>query len=109
MPSVCRPVLQRRTLRRQRVPLSGLVEGGYTDIDCYSHYIASGQSITLGKKFFKLFDPLTLLRKSGSFKTAQKMGRDWFVDEDEPWPDRRVKNGDYIGWRKKQKEASSDE
>ena len=45
----------------------------------------------------------------GSFKTAQKMGRDWFVDEDEPWPDRRVKSGDYIGWRKKQKEASSDD
>ena len=27
----------------------------------------------------------------GSFQTARKMGRDWFVDEDEPWPDRRVR------------------
>ena len=35
----------------------------------------------------------------GSFKTAQKMGRDWFVDDAEPWPDRRVKSGKYIGWR----------
>lgn len=35
----------------------------------------------------------------GSFQTARKMGRDWFVDEDEPWPDRRVKSGKYIGWR----------
>ena len=31
----------------------------------------------------------------GSFVTARKMGRDWFVDEDEPWPDRRVKTGAY--------------
>lgn len=35
----------------------------------------------------------------GSFETAQKMGRDWFVDDAEPWPDRRVKSGKYIGWR----------
>ena len=31
----------------------------------------------------------------GSFETAQKMGRDWFVDDAEPWPDRRVKTGAY--------------
>lgn len=37
----------------------------------------------------------------GSFQTAQKIGRDWFVDEDEPWPDRRVKSGKYRDWRKK--------
>ena len=33
--------------------------------------------------------------KRGSFASAQKLGRDWFVDEDEPWPDRRVKSGAY--------------
>lgn len=32
----------------------------------------------------------------GSFDTAQKIGRDWFVDDAEPWPDRRVKSGKYI-------------
>lgn len=31
----------------------------------------------------------------GSFQTAQKIGRDWFVDENEPWPDRRIKTGKY--------------
>ena len=31
----------------------------------------------------------------GAFATAQKMGRDWFVDDAEPWPDRRVKSGNY--------------
>lgn len=38
---------------------------------------------------------------SGGFKTAQKIGRDWFIDKDEPYPDRRIKSGKYIGWRKK--------
>ena len=37
----------------------------------------------------------------GRFKTAVKVGRDWIIDEDEPWEDRRVKNGKYIDWRKK--------
>lgn len=37
----------------------------------------------------------------GSFKTVQKMGRDWMIDDSEPWPDRRVKSGNYIGWRSK--------
>ena len=35
------------------------------------------------------------LAQRGSFASAQKLGRDWFVDEDEPWPDRRVKSGAY--------------
>jgi hypothetical protein len=34
------------------------------------------------------------------FETAKKMGRDWFIDSDEPYPDNRVKTGKYIGWRK---------
>lgn len=36
----------------------------------------------------------------GSFKTAVKMGRDWFIDENEPWEDNRITTGDYKGWRK---------
>lgn len=39
----------------------------------------------------------------GGFKTAQKIGRNWVIDSEEPWPDRRVKSGKYIGWRKPKK------
>lgn len=35
----------------------------------------------------------------GSYKTAQKIGRDWLIDENEPDVDRRVKSGEYKGWR----------
>lgn len=37
----------------------------------------------------------------GGFQTAKKMGRDWFIDPAEPWPDRRIKSGKYIGARHK--------
>ena len=37
----------------------------------------------------------------GGFKTAQKIGRDWFIDENEPYTDNRIKSGDYIGFRDK--------
>lgn len=30
-----------------------------------------------------------------------KMGRDWFIEEDTPNTDARVKSGEYKGWRKK--------
>ena len=35
----------------------------------------------------------------GGFKTAQKIGRDWLIDDQEPYPDRRVKTGKYKDWR----------
>ena len=35
------------------------------------------------------------------FKTAQKIGRDWVIDDQEPYPDRRVKTGKYKDWRTK--------
>lgn len=28
----------------------------------------------------------------GGFKTARKIGRNWVIDSDEPYPDRRVKS-----------------
>jgi len=40
----------------------------------------------------------------GGFKTAQKMGRDWVIDEDEPYPDNRIKSGEYKNWRKNKQE-----
>ena len=48
-------------------------------------------------------NPIVVRQKAlrGGFTTAQKLGRDWFIDEDEPYEDRRIKTGDYIDWRKK--------
>ena len=37
----------------------------------------------------------------GSFQTARKIGRNWVIEDTEPWPDRRVKTGEYIGWYEK--------
>lgn len=42
-----------------------------------------------------------LMAARGAFKTAQKVGRDWLIDSDEPYPDHRVKSGRYIGARNK--------
>ena len=32
----------------------------------------------------------------GSFETARKIGRNWVIEDGEPWPDHRVKTGKYI-------------
>lgn len=32
----------------------------------------------------------------GGFETARKIGRNWVIDDAEPWPDRRVKTGRYV-------------
>ena len=37
----------------------------------------------------------------GSFQTARKIGRNWVIEDTEPWPDRRVKSGAYVGWHEK--------
>ena len=49
--------------------------------------------------------PVTVSQKCqrGGFKTAQKIGRDWLIDEDEPYTDNRVSSGKYKDWRKKDK------
>ena len=41
------------------------------------------------------------MAQRGGFKTARKIGRNWVIDSEEPWPDRRVKTGEYIGWHEK--------
>jgi len=33
----------------------------------------------------------------GGFKTARKIGRNWVIEEDEPYTDTRVKTGKYRG------------
>lgn len=37
------------------------------------------------------------MAQRGGFETARKIGRNWVIDSKETWPDRRVKNGEYIG------------
>ena len=44
------------------------------------------------------------LAQRGRFDTARKIGRNWVVDDAEPWPDRRVKSGKYRDWRKQKGE-----
>ena len=41
------------------------------------------------------------MAQRGGFQSAQKIGRNWVIDSEEPWPDRRVKSGEYIGWYEK--------
>ena len=37
----------------------------------------------------------------GGFQTAQKIGRDWMIEEDEEWVDHRVSSGKYVGKKRK--------
>lgn len=36
----------------------------------------------------------------GGFKTARKIGRDWFIAKDEPYIDHRIKSGEYVKKKK---------
>lgn len=40
----------------------------------------------------------------GGFQTAFKLGRDWLIDEDEPYSDRRITTGRTIGYRQRRRE-----
>ena len=35
----------------------------------------------------------------GRFKTAQKIGRNWAIDSEEPYIDNRIKTGKFVGKR----------
>ena len=37
----------------------------------------------------------------GTLPGAVKIGRDWLVPENAPYPDERIKTGQYKDWRKK--------
>lgn len=41
----------------------------------------------------------------GSFRTAEKIGRQWFIDPNEEWVDNRIRNGNYVGWREAHEKA----
>lgn len=46
-------------------------------------------------------NPVVVYQKAryGTLRTAKKMGRDWFIDEDEPYVDQRVKSGKYVDFK----------
>ena len=46
-------------------------------------------------------NPLVVYQKAryGTLKTARKLGRDWVIDEDEPYEDKRIKSGKYVDWK----------
>ena len=49
-------------------------------------------------------DPCNARRMAaaGRFITARKIGRNWVIEDGEPWPeDKRVKSGKYTGWYEK--------
>lgn len=47
--------------------------------------------------------PISVRQKAqrGGFQTAQKIGKYWVIDEDEPYEDERITSGKYKNWRKK--------
>lgn len=51
-------------------------------------------------------DAANLRRKciNGEFKTARKIGRNWVIDSEEEYVDRRVTSGKYKKWRKGKQE-----
>ena len=48
-------------------------------------------------------DTVRQLALRGNLKTAHKIGRNWVIDSEEPYPDNRVKSGKYV----KQKKAGA--
>lgn len=57
--------------------------------------------IEYAEKHGKDPDNVRKMAAAGRFNTARKIGRNWVIDSEEPWQDKRVKSGNYIGWRKK--------
>lgn len=70
-----------------------------------------GKLISLGEYAAKNGkDPGNLRRLATAGRLpAQKIGKQWVIDEDAPLPpDKRVKSGEYRGWRKKYKTQSGE-
>lgn len=57
--------------------------------------------VEYARRHNKLLDSMRRKALQGGFQTAKKMGRDWLIDENEPYFDRRLKSGEYVNWRKK--------
>jgi len=54
-------------------------------------------------------NPATARQKAlrGGFKTAEKIGRDWFIDERELYGDNRETTGEFKNWRNKSGEGNA--
>lgn len=63
-----------------------------------SNYISVAEYAKLHNK-----SPESVKKKcqNGTLKTAMKIGRNWIIDKNEPYSDKRIKSGKYVGWRKK--------
>ena len=57
--------------------------------------------VEYAEKHGKCQESARKMAQRGGFQTARKIGRNWVIDSEEPWPDRRVKTGEYIGWYEK--------
>lgn len=55
------------------------------------------------EKHGKALSSVRQMAQRGSLKTARKIGRNWVIDADEPYPDRRIKSGKYVGRKKERK------
>lgn len=51
--------------------------------------------------------PITVRQKCqrGTIPGAVKIGRDWLIPADAPYPDARITSGNYIDWRNKKDPA----
>ena len=57
--------------------------------------------VEYAEKHGKCQESARKMAQRGGFQTARKIGRNWVIDSEEPWPDRRVKTGEYVGWYEK--------
>ena len=50
-------------------------------------------------------NPVVVTQKAerGGFRTARKIGRQWFIEDDEPYIDGRITSGRYVGKRRERK------
>lgn len=58
--------------------------------------------VEYARKHGRTLRSVQAMAQRGRFRTARKLGRDWLIDANEPYPaDARVKSGKYVGWRDK--------
>lgn len=55
-------------------------------------------------------DPATAKKRAQrkAFKTAEKMGKFWMIDEDEEFVDQRIKSGNYVNARNQKNNLEED-
>ena len=56
------------------------------------------------EKHGRALSTTTQKARRGGFRTARKIGNQWFIDADEPYGDNRITCGKYIGFKQKMRE-----